>query len=75
MQVKCVDVSLVIVFVLLVSALVGWTFFHQRKERRDTASTEPLLKFMGEGESDGRNVPWDRKVDNISSSLFSMLNP
>lgn len=62
LKVKCVDVSLVILFVLLVSALVGWTFFHQRKERRDTASTEPLLKFMGEGESDGRNVPWDRKA-------------
>eukprot|EP00257_Ricinus_communis_P008945 XP_002527152.2 NPC intracellular cholesterol transporter 1 isoform X1 [Ricinus communis] len=61
LKVKCVDFSLAIVYILLVSALVGWTFFHhhQRSEWIAVAGTEPLLKFTDE--DDKRNILMDGK--------------
>lgn len=44
MKVKCVDLSMAILYILLVSAFLGWGFFYRRTERTGPASSaKPLL--------------------------------
>ncbi|XP_012067168.1 NPC intracellular cholesterol transporter 1 isoform X2 [Jatropha curcas] len=70
LQVKCIDISVAIVYILLISALVGWALFHQTRERRRPASSkEPLLKFMDEGEDDSSNILLDRKALGVAPQM------
>jgi len=42
--VKCIDFSMAILYVLLVSGFLGWGFFHGNTERGGLpSSTKPLL--------------------------------
>lgn len=44
LEVKCVDLSMAILYILLVSAFLGWGFFYRRTERTGPASSaKPLL--------------------------------
>ncbi|KAM7258591.1 hypothetical protein ACFE04_014332 [Oxalis oulophora] len=46
-KVKCVDFSLSVVYILLVSAFFGWAMFYRTSER-PASGKEPLLKSMDE---------------------------
>lgn len=41
---KCIDLSMAILYILLLSSLLGWGFFHRNTERSSPASNaKPLL--------------------------------
>lgn len=73
---NCVDFSLAIVYIVLVSTFLGWALFHRTRERRAAASTEPLLNFTDEGETDSSSIQKDGKVDKnfFSLVLIGLLN-
>ncbi|KAK9286900.1 hypothetical protein L1049_015307 [Liquidambar formosana] len=51
LEVKCIEFSLAILYIILVSVFFGWGLFHRRRERRKPVSSmKPLLNFMDEGE-------------------------
>ncbi|KAK3010810.1 hypothetical protein RJ639_011494, partial [Escallonia herrerae] len=51
LKVKCVDFSVAVLYIILVSAFFGWGFFHRTGERRRSASSmKPLLNFADGGE-------------------------
>ncbi|XP_059647380.1 uncharacterized protein LOC132293774 isoform X2 [Cornus florida] len=56
-KVRCIEFSLAILYIILVSAFFGWGLFHRTKERRRAASTmKPLLEYKDEGEINYVNV-------------------
>lgn len=47
MQIRCIEFTVAILYILFVSAFFGWGLFHQKMERRrHSSSTEPLLNVM-----------------------------
>lgn len=53
LQVKCIEFSLALLYIVLVSLFFGWGLFRRTSERRTLASTtKPLLKVTDEGETD-----------------------
>ncbi|CAM8904452.1 unnamed protein product [Rhodiola kirilowii] len=53
LKVKCVEFSLALLYIVLVSLFFGWGLFHRTSERRTLSSTtKPLLKAIDEGEID-----------------------
>ncbi|KAK9944387.1 hypothetical protein M0R45_009958 [Rubus argutus] len=44
-EVKCIDFSVAILYILIVSAFFGWVLFHRKKERRRTGFREEPLIF------------------------------
>ncbi|KAI8533267.1 hypothetical protein RHMOL_Rhmol11G0284500 [Rhododendron molle] len=60
LKVKCVEFSLAIFYIILVSALFGWALFHRRRERRiSSSSMTPLLNYADEGEINNGHVRKD----------------
>ncbi|KAJ4829723.1 hypothetical protein Tsubulata_020732 [Turnera subulata] len=57
LKVKCVDFSMAILYIVLVSTFVGWAWFHRTREGRSVAGKEPLL-----AETDPSNLEKDGKV-------------
>lgn len=49
-QVKCIEFSLAILYIVLVSAFFGWGLFHRTRERRriPASNMKPLLNFEDE---------------------------
>lgn len=53
LKVTCVEISLVILYIILVSAFFGWGLFRQTRERRrHPSSKEPLLNVADNSETD-----------------------
>ena len=74
-QIKCIDFSVAIVYILLVAAFFGWVLFHRKRERRRTGSTkEPLLSAIDDDDINPVNLQNDesfaRKVSLILIFLF-----
>lgn len=50
MQVKCVEFSLAIVYIVLVTAFFGWGLLHRTRERKGPSPRmKPLLNVKDEG--------------------------
>ncbi|XP_038974045.1 uncharacterized protein LOC120105549 isoform X3 [Phoenix dactylifera] len=49
-KVKCLDVSLAILYFLLVSAFSVWCWLHRKQERTGPSRTKTLVNVMGENE-------------------------
>ncbi|KAM3743656.1 hypothetical protein ACB098_07G163400 [Castanea mollissima] len=63
LKVTCVEISLVILYIVLVSAFLGWGLFHQTRERRNRPSSmEPLLNVADNSEIDVVNLRKDGKL-------------
>uniref|UniRef100_A0A7N0U4X7 SSD domain-containing protein n=1 Tax=Kalanchoe fedtschenkoi TaxID=63787 RepID=A0A7N0U4X7_KALFE len=53
LKVKCIEFSLALLYIVLVSLFFGWGFFNRTSERRTHSSTtKPLLKVTDDGELD-----------------------
>ncbi|XP_038977617.1 uncharacterized protein LOC113463358 [Phoenix dactylifera] len=50
LKVKCLDVSLAILYFLLVSAFSVWCWLHRKQERTGPSRTKTLVNVMGENE-------------------------
>ncbi|GAV60134.1 Patched domain-containing protein [Cephalotus follicularis] len=70
---KCIEFSLAIVYILLVSAFFGWSLFHRTRER-SASSTEPLLKSLGEDEND-HSYKLSRKEHGMAPELTNEFRP
>lgn len=47
MQIRCIEFTVAILYILFLSAFFGWGLFHQKMERRrHSSSTEPLLNVL-----------------------------
>ncbi|XP_060676138.1 uncharacterized protein LOC107427228 isoform X2 [Ziziphus jujuba] len=47
LKIRCIELAVAILYIILVSAFFGWGLFHRTSERRrPTASMEPLLNVM-----------------------------
>ncbi|WCJ40010.1 NPC intracellular cholesterol transporter 1 [Euphorbia peplus] len=78
-KIKCIDFSMVIVYILLISALLGWTFLDWRSKRGDGGSAEPLLmikdadeyklQFKDGDEYDSIKAFMDTKAHQIAPQL------
>lgn len=62
LKLKCVDFSLAILYVVLVSTFMGWAWFRRTRERITIAGKEPLLGFTDEAETDSGNIQKDGKL-------------
>ncbi|KAH7511464.1 hypothetical protein JRO89_XSUnG0200700 [Xanthoceras sorbifolium] len=63
LKVKCVEILVVIVYILLVSAFFGWSLFQRKRERRAPTSTvEPLLKLTDEGVPHSSHMQEDENI-------------
>uniref|UniRef100_A0A7C9FG71 SSD domain-containing protein n=2 Tax=Opuntia streptacantha TaxID=393608 RepID=A0A7C9FG71_OPUST len=66
LKVKCIDFSMAILYVLLVSGFLGWGFFHGNTERRGLpSSTKPLLDKIDSVEEETD----DNVVQKVSASI------
>ncbi|XAR73057.1 hypothetical protein NMG60_11019915 [Bertholletia excelsa] len=70
LKLKCIEFSLAVFYIILVSALFGWALFHRKRERRiSSSSTKPLLNDADESEIDDINMQQDEiKVHGIVAS-------
>ncbi|PSS21814.1 Niemann-Pick C1 protein [Actinidia chinensis var. chinensis] len=71
LKVKCIEFSLAIFYILLVSTLLGWALFHRKGERRiSSSSMKPLLSYTDEGEVNNCHVQKDEmKVHEMVSEV------
>lgn len=57
MQSSCIDFSITILYVIFISAFLGWALFHPTRERRRlSAREEPLLNIGDDGEVNSVNL-------------------
>ncbi|CAK7329084.1 unnamed protein product [Dovyalis caffra] len=70
LKVKCLDFSVAILYIILVSAFLGWASFNRTRERRAAASTEPLLRSMDEVETGSTEIQKDGKVETRPEKLW-----
>ncbi|ONH92494.1 hypothetical protein PRUPE_8G178600 [Prunus persica] len=62
-EVKCIDFSVAILYILLISAFFGWGLFHRTSERRRVESSkEPLLNVIHDDGIDSVNLQRDESV-------------
>ncbi|XP_010555447.1 PREDICTED: Niemann-Pick type C-related protein 1-like [Tarenaya hassleriana] len=53
LKVRCIEISMVVVYVLMASCFFGWaTFYRRRHAMQPSSSTEPLLQSVEEDSSD-----------------------
>lgn len=48
-QAKCVDVAVTLLYILLVSAFLGWGFVHKKRRRSSDSRTKPLVNVTNGG--------------------------
>ncbi|KAJ8762195.1 hypothetical protein K2173_007350 [Erythroxylum novogranatense] len=41
LKVKCIDLAVTIVYIILVSILLGWSFFHRKRESNQSSTSQP----------------------------------
>ncbi|KAJ8765051.1 hypothetical protein K2173_010527 [Erythroxylum novogranatense] len=68
LKVKCIDFSLAVAYVILVSGFIGWALFDRTKER-NVADMEPLLKPVVENEIDADHIQKEREVHEMVPSM------
>ncbi|KNA12261.1 hypothetical protein SOVF_127560 [Spinacia oleracea] len=57
-EVKCIDLAMAILFIVLVSAFLGWGFFYKETERTGPASsTKPLLSKVDSFDEENEDTP------------------
>ncbi|PON66253.1 Niemann-Pick C type protein [Parasponia andersonii] len=67
LKVRCIELSVAILYILLVSAFLGWGFSHRTRERRTpSSSVEPLLNVLHD-ETD--LVKGDEKVHRVTDGI------
>ncbi|XP_031382221.1 NPC intracellular cholesterol transporter 1 [Punica granatum] len=66
LQVKCIEFSMAILYVVLVAAFFGWTFRGKSERRRSASMKQPLLDSMGEGGSSENDEKLPMKVPEYS---------
>ncbi|CAL5321544.1 unnamed protein product [Camellia sinensis] len=73
LKVKCIDFSLGILYIILVSALFGWALFNRTRERRiSSSSMKPLLSYTDGGEMNNVHVQKDEmKVHEMDPQMTS----
>ncbi|CAA3010182.1 Niemann-Pick C1 -like [Olea europaea subsp. europaea] len=49
LKAKCVDVAVTLLYILLVSAFLGWGFVHKRRRRSSDSRTKPLVNVTNGG--------------------------
>lgn len=49
MQVKCIEVAVTILYVVLVSVFLGWGFLHKKREETPVSRTKPLIRATRNG--------------------------
>lgn len=75
-QVKCIDFSVAILYVLLISAFFGWGLFHRTSERRRVESSkEPLLNVIHDDGIGSVNLQKDESVVTKVNLDFSLRDP
>lgn len=75
-QVKCIDFSAAILYILLISAFFGWGLFHRTRERRRAeSSNEPLLNVIHDDLIDFVNLQKDESVVTKVNLDFSLRDP
>lgn len=49
MQAKCIEVSVAVLYVVLVSVFLGWGFLHRKKEKTSVTRTKPVVNVSDAG--------------------------
>ncbi|KAH0684970.1 hypothetical protein KY285_022517 [Solanum tuberosum] len=49
LKVKCIEVAVTILYVVLVSIFLGWGFLHKKREETPVPRTKPLISASGNG--------------------------
>lgn len=49
LKARCIEVSVAILYIVLVSVFLGWGFFHRKRERSPTSRTKPLMNVNDGG--------------------------
>ncbi|XP_019244879.1 PREDICTED: Niemann-Pick C1 protein-like isoform X2 [Nicotiana attenuata] len=49
LKVKCIEVAVTILYVVLVSVFLGWGFLHKKREETPVSRTKPLIRATGNG--------------------------
>lgn len=71
LKVKCIDLSLTIVYIVLACALFGWALFYRKRERRTSSSThKPLLD--DEREADNDNLRKDEIKMHVATNQIQL---
>ncbi|PON78470.1 Niemann-Pick C type protein [Trema orientale] len=67
LKVRCIELSVAILYILLVSAVLGWGFSHRMRERRTpSSSVEPLLNVLHDETDSGKG---DEKVPRVTDGI------
>lgn len=70
---KCIDLAMAILFIVLVSAFLGWGFFYKETERTGPASsTKPLLSKVDSFDEENEDTP-DVKVNSEHLPVYFSL--
>nr|CAN75892.1 hypothetical protein VITISV_009389 [Vitis vinifera] len=67
LKAKCIEFSLAILYIILVTIFFGWGLFHRTRERNPTPRMKPMLNVMDGSELHSMNRPKD---DNLSSQML-----
>ncbi|XP_042511025.1 NPC intracellular cholesterol transporter 1-like isoform X2 [Macadamia integrifolia] len=62
LKVKCLDFSMAILYIVLVSAFFGWGLFHRTRKRSSASKMKPLLNIRDECEPNSVNKQKDETV-------------
>ncbi|KAH7518258.1 hypothetical protein FEM48_Zijuj09G0152400 [Ziziphus jujuba var. spinosa] len=74
LKIRCIELAVAILYIILVSAFFGWGLFHRTSERRrPTASMEPLLNVMHD-DFDSDNLQKDESHTTEVPDLLPSFN-
>ncbi|XP_038979789.1 NPC intracellular cholesterol transporter 1-like isoform X2 [Phoenix dactylifera] len=79
LKVKCLDFSLAILYLLIISAFLVWGLLHRKQERTDPSRTKPLLNVKDEYELHSVNKQeisiQPTQVSEEAPAVVTMLHP
>lgn len=61
-QARCIEFSLAILYIILVSMFLGWGFFHKKKQGNPASRTKPLMNVTDDGVLNHVNMEKDENV-------------
>ncbi|KAL6317151.1 hypothetical protein AAG906_029903 [Vitis piasezkii] len=67
LKAKCIEFSLAILYIILVTIFFGWGLFHRTRERNPAPRMKPMLNVMDGSELHSMNRPKD---ENLSSQML-----
>lgn len=62
MQARCIEFSVAILYIILVSMFLGWGFFHKKKQGNPASRTKPLMNVSDGGVLNHVNMEKDENV-------------